>query len=59
MQVYTERTDGNYEGRADYWDGSARYNSGRRNNRQAKKAIIPYKAEMIKHYDRPKKHKLL
>ena len=54
LQVYTDRTDGNYEGRPDYRDGSSN-----RKRAGEKSTIKPFRYEMMQHYDSQRRSTLL
>ena len=56
LQVYKDRSDGNYEGRPDFRDGSA---ATKRNAKAGKLAQGPFRHEMIQHYDDARKAYLM
>ena len=55
LQVYTERTNGNYEGKRDMRDGTQKKKNG-----QSRPDKLPtFRYEMVQHYNSQKKSSLL
>ena len=52
LQVFKDRTDGNYEGKADYRDGQKK-------KRGPQDKMPPYRYEMMQHYSSDRKATLL